>query len=67
MNTTGLPSACEQLGTPRPDWRCVYRLYKQVCMECASVTRGPDGGLQTREVQGDVVEEVTHLPQPRFQ
>ena len=42
--------------------RFYCRLYKQVCMECASVTRGPDGGLQTREVQGDVVEEVTHLP-----
>ena len=27
-------------------------------MECASVARAPDGGLQTRDVKGDVVEEV---------
>ena len=36
-------------------------------MECASVTRGPDGGLQTRELQGDVVEEVIHLPLIKLQ
>lgn len=38
------------------------RLYKQVCLECAAVTRGPDGGLQTKSagVDGDapIVEEV---------
>ena len=38
------------------DGPLLRRLYKQVCLECAAVVRGPDGGLQTKNKDASTVE-----------